>query len=423
MSVTPPRTTRLADALKSAAGAIDLASIMVGVIVIGTIAGAIAATLFAIIPWSQAHAAKIDLGAVQTAEGVALVKDGRYMNIDELVAAGYLNPPKGHSSAAAYLTYDGVQAASLPGISDFIPKTLGIQVSEDAGCFVAAARAGNGDIFYVSSAVAGIRAYDAATADTIVPSHSCASVVETVVSLGASGSAVSVVSASLMNAFPYTPYTYTVLADGDGDLRLSASGLPNGLTMTPAGLITGTPTVAGSYNVTITAANEAVSSTSNLVLNVVGQTSFAESFADMNLASRGVTIGSGTSVYCWEDFTCPRESFTSVSGGVFQVNNWVQEYSTAGSNSVRINMVIRGLVPNHAYTFSAKSTNNFPYQSYVTARVGGAYAPAAGTKIYTWTATTDANGSYALTASASNPYSQSSALILTLSELSARIVE
>jgi alpha-tubulin suppressor-like RCC1 family protein len=54
--------------LKSSRAAIDLASIMVGVIIIGLIGGVIAATVFAVIPWSQDKAAKQQLEAIATAE-------------------------------------------------------------------------------------------------------------------------------------------------------------------------------------------------------------------------------------------------------------------------------------------------------------------------------------------------------------------
>ena len=55
-------------ALRSSRGAIDLASIMVGVIIIGLIGGVIAATVFAVIPWSQDKAAKQQLDSVHTAQ-------------------------------------------------------------------------------------------------------------------------------------------------------------------------------------------------------------------------------------------------------------------------------------------------------------------------------------------------------------------
>lgn len=49
-------------------GAIDLASIMVGVLVIGLIGGVIAATVFAVIPWAQDNAAKQQLDPIVQAE-------------------------------------------------------------------------------------------------------------------------------------------------------------------------------------------------------------------------------------------------------------------------------------------------------------------------------------------------------------------
>jgi surface protein len=54
--------------LRNEQGVIDLASIMVGVIVIGMIGGVIATTIFAVIPWAQDNAAKQQLDAIVTAE-------------------------------------------------------------------------------------------------------------------------------------------------------------------------------------------------------------------------------------------------------------------------------------------------------------------------------------------------------------------
>ena len=76
-------------ALRSPSGAIDLASIMVGVLVIGIIGGVIAATVFAVIPWSQDEAAKGALDSVRTAESVQFAMstgDGNatYLSMTEL---------------------------------------------------------------------------------------------------------------------------------------------------------------------------------------------------------------------------------------------------------------------------------------------------------------------------------------------------
>lgn len=56
------------EAFKNEDGAIDLASIMVGIIVIGIIGGVIAATVFAVIPWAQDNGAKQQLDSVASAE-------------------------------------------------------------------------------------------------------------------------------------------------------------------------------------------------------------------------------------------------------------------------------------------------------------------------------------------------------------------
>jgi hypothetical protein len=70
---------KLHQILKSSRAAIDLASIMVGIIVIGLIGGVIAATVFAVIPWAQDNAAKQQLDPIAAAEsayrGLSTSKD------------------------------------------------------------------------------------------------------------------------------------------------------------------------------------------------------------------------------------------------------------------------------------------------------------------------------------------------------------
>jgi type II secretory pathway pseudopilin PulG len=62
------RHRTLREAFVNEDGAIDLASIMVGIIVIGLIGGVIAATIFAVIPWAQDNGAKQQLDSVKSAE-------------------------------------------------------------------------------------------------------------------------------------------------------------------------------------------------------------------------------------------------------------------------------------------------------------------------------------------------------------------
>ena len=64
-------------------------------------------------------------------------------------------------------------------------------------------------------------------------------------------------------------YSKRLEATGTTPITLSASGLPNGLSCSAAGMITGTPTVNGTYTVKLTATNSAGSSPiKSLPLNV-----------------------------------------------------------------------------------------------------------------------------------------------------------
>jgi type II secretory pathway pseudopilin PulG len=72
---------RITQVLKSSRAAIDLASIMVGVIVIGLIGGVIAATVFSVIPWAQDSAAKQQLDSVVSAESANVGLNGHYSSV------------------------------------------------------------------------------------------------------------------------------------------------------------------------------------------------------------------------------------------------------------------------------------------------------------------------------------------------------
>lgn len=91
---------------KNEDGAIDLASIMVGIIVIGLIGGVIASTVFVVIPWSQDNAAKQQLESVVSAESAYF---GLSANIPPALPAGAKTNSFGDSSelAAANLLQTG----------------------------------------------------------------------------------------------------------------------------------------------------------------------------------------------------------------------------------------------------------------------------------------------------------------------------
>lgn len=149
----------LKEAFKNEAGAIDLASIMVGIIVIGLIGGVIAATVFAVIPWAQDNAAKQQLDSVASAQSayIGLSSDkGNARFGGSFVQA--VTQPDGSSG------YNFSQTTSIGGGSDTIsPQALfnapsGSKVSigwwglGNQAHYAAAVKSASGKTFYISDA-------------------------------------------------------------------------------------------------------------------------------------------------------------------------------------------------------------------------------------------------------------------------------
>ncbi|KQO98625.1 sialidase family protein [Leifsonia sp. Leaf264] len=90
---------RLRHAITASRAAIDLASIMVGVIVIAIVSGIIGVSVFAVIPWAHEQAAKSNLQSVVLAEQTARVpsavceKSGRYLSRSDLNECHFLDAP------------------------------------------------------------------------------------------------------------------------------------------------------------------------------------------------------------------------------------------------------------------------------------------------------------------------------------------
>ena len=72
--ISSSKSRKLWQMFRNERGAIDLASIMVGVIVIGLIGGVVSATVFAVIPWAQDNAAKQQLNSLHTAQAAYKAK-------------------------------------------------------------------------------------------------------------------------------------------------------------------------------------------------------------------------------------------------------------------------------------------------------------------------------------------------------------
>lgn len=140
--------TRARRRLRSASGAIDLASIMVGVIIIGIIGATITASVFTVIGWSQDKAAAQNLDAVKTAQSVARAKGAdtgspAYLPLAQLISAGYL-PSK---SASA----------------------VNVGTANNGACWVAVSKSGTGKVMLSEDAATNPVEYKAGATTTACP--------------------------------------------------------------------------------------------------------------------------------------------------------------------------------------------------------------------------------------------------------------
>jgi len=124
---------KISIALKSTQAAIDLASIMVGILVIGIIGGVIAATVFAVIPWAQNNAAKATLDSVYTAQSA-------YYGFTD----GTAFATKAQLADPGSVVPDG-KALLKAG------NEVQIATSSDASCYVAIVISQTGDRFYATN--------------------------------------------------------------------------------------------------------------------------------------------------------------------------------------------------------------------------------------------------------------------------------
>lgn len=120
--------------LKTEGGAIDLASIMVGVLVIGIIGGVIAATVFAVIPWSQDQAASQALASVSTAESV------QYS----------FSSGQGTAAYATDTVLEGTSNAAAKSLLQASPHIV-VAISTNASSYIAASKSATGTQFYTFS--------------------------------------------------------------------------------------------------------------------------------------------------------------------------------------------------------------------------------------------------------------------------------
>jgi Leucine-rich repeat (LRR) protein len=83
----------LKSSVREEAGAFDLPSILTGAVVVGVLTAGVLSSVFGIIPFAQDESVKQDLSAVRTAQGVARMQFGGYMDRPSLTSQGLLKSP------------------------------------------------------------------------------------------------------------------------------------------------------------------------------------------------------------------------------------------------------------------------------------------------------------------------------------------
>lgn len=111
---------RAAAILRSTRGAFDMMSVLAGAAIVAILVAGTLTNAFGVIPWAQDNGAKRSLSAASTAQGVAEVRDGRFLDDAGLRGASYLS---GTSSMA-------------------------VGADADGSCWVGLARSDTGNVFY-----------------------------------------------------------------------------------------------------------------------------------------------------------------------------------------------------------------------------------------------------------------------------------
>ena len=136
-------------------------------------------------------------------------------------------------------------------------------------------------------------------------------------------------SATTANGVVSQAFSYQITAS-NSPTSFAASGLPTGLTVnTSTGIISGTPTAAGTSNATISATNSAGTGSAALTLTVTasgGTTILSEDFASITTGNSTSTSGSGTS---WAGNT----NFPTIATA-FQAGGVVRLGSSNGAGSI-----------------------------------------------------------------------------------------
>lgn len=192
------------------------------------------------------------------------------------------------------------------------------------------------------------------------------------------------VNSTLTDAGVYgTAYTYSITAT-NFPTSYGASGLPAGLSVNSVtGVISGTPTVTGTFNIAITATNGSGSDTKTLVLTIAPKPLTITGLSGANKVYDGTTVATvfGTAVLSGI-YGADVVTLSGSSTGAFATSNvgnniaiTVSGYTLSGASASNYTLTQpTGLTANitpKSLTISGATANNKPYDGSTTATISG----------------------------------------------------
>ena len=192
----------------------------------------------------------------------------------------------------------------------------------------------------------------------------------------------------------YSQVTFTA-SGGAGFYTWSATGLPNGLSFSAAGVLSGTPTTAGNYapQFTVTDASKTTVTVSRSLtivgaLSITGPASLPSGTVGSVYSSVTFTATGGTGVYSWSATGLPNGLSVSAAGvlsGTRRPRAAILHNLRSPTRPITIATVSRSLTING--TLSITGPASLPAGTVGSAYNSVTFAATGGTGVYTWSAT------------------------------------